>query len=33
MSGSAADVLEFIEAKGITQLPIDAYYGRATKPD
>jgi SAM-dependent methyltransferase len=26
-------VLEFIEAKGITQLPIDAYYGRATKPD
>jgi len=25
-------VLEFIEAKGITQLPIDAYYGRAMKP-
>jgi ubiquinone/menaquinone biosynthesis C-methylase UbiE len=26
-------VLEVIEAKSITQLPIDAYYGRATKPD
>jgi SAM-dependent methyltransferase len=26
-------VLEFIEAKGITQLPVDAYCGRATKPD
>ena len=26
-------VLEFIEAKGITQLSIDTYYGRATKPD
>jgi ubiquinone/menaquinone biosynthesis C-methylase UbiE len=25
-------LLAFIEAKGITQLPIDAYYGRATKP-
>jgi ubiquinone/menaquinone biosynthesis C-methylase UbiE len=25
-------VLEFIEAKGIRRLPIDAYYGRATKP-
>jgi ubiquinone/menaquinone biosynthesis C-methylase UbiE len=25
-------VLEFIEVRGITRLPIDAYYGRATKP-
>jgi hypothetical protein len=25
-------VLAFIEASGITELPVDAYYGRATKP-
>ena len=25
-------LLEFIEARGIQQLPVDAYYGRATKP-
>jgi len=26
-------LVAFIETKGITRLPIDAYYGRATKPD
>ena len=25
-------VLEFIEARSITQLPVDVFYGRATKP-